>query len=173
MANLRLTPCACVISVPTNTQVAVVLKMNKNRGIFEYSNIWYTDSPLHLYKAEFFKTLGHSVRLAILDALREGHFRSVNCRLIYKPSNPFSLHALATATRDEVCKQPQEKPRYTTMSMTGKSISSLDLRKKYIRAPVATVAGNAQRTNALRYRLMVHAGTRGIDEDDRNTPRMC
>ncbi len=30
------------------------------------------DSPLHLYKAEFFKTLGHSVRLAILDALREG-----------------------------------------------------------------------------------------------------
>ncbi|MHA4740823.1 ArsR/SmtB family transcription factor [Dyadobacter sp. MSC1_007] len=29
-------------------------------------------SPLHLYKAEFFKTLGHSVRLAILDALREG-----------------------------------------------------------------------------------------------------
>ena len=30
------------------------------------------NSPLHLYKAEFFKTLGHSVRLAILDALREG-----------------------------------------------------------------------------------------------------
>jgi len=30
------------------------------------------NSPLHIYKAEFFKTLGHSVRLAILDALREG-----------------------------------------------------------------------------------------------------
>ena len=30
------------------------------------------NSPLHLYKAEFFKALGHSVRLAILDALREG-----------------------------------------------------------------------------------------------------
>lgn len=30
------------------------------------------DSPLHLYKAEFFKALGHPVRLAILDALRNG-----------------------------------------------------------------------------------------------------
>lgn len=30
------------------------------------------NSPLHHYKAEFFKTLGHSVRLAILNALREG-----------------------------------------------------------------------------------------------------
>ncbi|GGJ52532.1 ArsR/SmtB family transcription factor [Deinococcus roseus] len=30
------------------------------------------DSPLHRYKAEFFKTLGHPLRLAILDALREG-----------------------------------------------------------------------------------------------------
>ena len=29
-------------------------------------------NPLHLYKAEFFKTLGHAVRLAILDALRDG-----------------------------------------------------------------------------------------------------
>ncbi|MVM33864.1 metalloregulator ArsR/SmtB family transcription factor [Spirosoma sp. HMF4905] len=30
------------------------------------------DSPLHRYKAEFFKTLGHPLRLAILDALRSG-----------------------------------------------------------------------------------------------------
>lgn len=30
------------------------------------------NNPLHLYKAEFFKTLGHPVRLAILDALRDG-----------------------------------------------------------------------------------------------------
>ncbi|QMW03451.1 ArsR/SmtB family transcription factor [Spirosoma foliorum] len=30
------------------------------------------DSPLHTYKAEFFKTLGHPLRLAILDALRVG-----------------------------------------------------------------------------------------------------
>ncbi|MBE9461962.1 ArsR/SmtB family transcription factor [Dyadobacter subterraneus] len=30
------------------------------------------NSPLHIYKAEFFKALGHPVRLAILDALRNG-----------------------------------------------------------------------------------------------------
>lgn len=30
------------------------------------------DTPLHRYKADFFKTLGHPIRLAILDALREG-----------------------------------------------------------------------------------------------------
>ena len=30
------------------------------------------DSPLHRYKAEFFKALGHPLRLAILDALRDG-----------------------------------------------------------------------------------------------------
>lgn len=30
------------------------------------------ESPLHRFKAEFFKALGHPVRLAILDALREG-----------------------------------------------------------------------------------------------------
>jgi DNA-binding transcriptional ArsR family regulator len=30
------------------------------------------DSPLHRYKAEFFKTLGNPLRLAVLDALREG-----------------------------------------------------------------------------------------------------
>ncbi|MER3481090.1 MAG: transcriptional regulator [Meiothermus sp.] len=34
-------------------------------------------SPLHRFKAEFFKALGHPVRLAILDALREGE-KSVN-----------------------------------------------------------------------------------------------
>jgi DNA-binding transcriptional ArsR family regulator len=30
------------------------------------------NNPLHLYKADFFKTLGHAVRLGILDALRDG-----------------------------------------------------------------------------------------------------
>jgi DNA-binding transcriptional ArsR family regulator len=30
------------------------------------------NNPLHLYKAEFFKTLGNAVRLGILDALRDG-----------------------------------------------------------------------------------------------------
>lgn len=30
------------------------------------------DSPLHRYKAEFFKALGHPLRLAILDSLRDG-----------------------------------------------------------------------------------------------------
>ena len=30
------------------------------------------NSPLHRYKAEFFKTLGHPLRLSILDALRPG-----------------------------------------------------------------------------------------------------
>ncbi|GLU55260.1 ArsR/SmtB family transcription factor [Dyadobacter frigoris] len=30
------------------------------------------NSPLHLYKAEFFKALGHPLRLAILDSLRDG-----------------------------------------------------------------------------------------------------
>ena len=30
------------------------------------------ESALHRFKAEFFKALGHPVRLAILDALREG-----------------------------------------------------------------------------------------------------
>lgn len=34
-------------------------------------------SPLHRFKAEFFKALGHPMRLAILDALREGE-RSVS-----------------------------------------------------------------------------------------------
>jgi len=34
------------------------------------------NSPLHRFKAEFFKALGHPMRLAILDALREGE-RSV------------------------------------------------------------------------------------------------
>ncbi|MBF6595696.1 MAG: winged helix-turn-helix transcriptional regulator [Thermaceae bacterium] len=34
------------------------------------------NSPLHRFKAEFFKALGHPLRLAILDALREGE-RSV------------------------------------------------------------------------------------------------
>ncbi len=33
--------------------------------------------PIHRFKAEFFKTLGHPARLAILDHLREGE-RSVN-----------------------------------------------------------------------------------------------
>jgi DNA-binding transcriptional ArsR family regulator len=32
----------------------------------------YMNNPLHHYKAEFFKTLGHAVRLGILDALRDG-----------------------------------------------------------------------------------------------------
>ncbi|MEZ0348413.1 MAG: metalloregulator ArsR/SmtB family transcription factor [Thermus sp.] len=32
----------------------------------------YMPSPLHRYKAEFFKALAHPLRLAILDALREG-----------------------------------------------------------------------------------------------------
>ena len=45
-------------------------------AIFEYYNIltiqYGMDSPLHRYKAEFFKTLGHPLRLAILDALMEG-----------------------------------------------------------------------------------------------------
>jgi ArsR family transcriptional regulator len=30
------------------------------------------ESPLHKFKAEFFKALGHPLRLAILDILREG-----------------------------------------------------------------------------------------------------
>ncbi|HEX2864869.1 MAG TPA: metalloregulator ArsR/SmtB family transcription factor [Deinococcales bacterium] len=34
------------------------------------------DSALHRFKAEFFKALGHPLRLAILDALRDGE-RSV------------------------------------------------------------------------------------------------
>jgi len=33
--------------------------------------------PIHQFKAEFFKTLGHPARLAILDYLREGE-KSVN-----------------------------------------------------------------------------------------------
>lgn len=35
------------------------------------------NQPLHRFKAEFFKTLGHPVRLAILDHLRDGE-KSVN-----------------------------------------------------------------------------------------------
>jgi ArsR family transcriptional regulator len=33
--------------------------------------------PLHRFKADFFKTLGHPIRLAILDRLRDGE-KSVN-----------------------------------------------------------------------------------------------
>ncbi|MEP7284684.1 MAG: metalloregulator ArsR/SmtB family transcription factor [Chloroflexota bacterium] len=35
------------------------------------------NQPLHRFKAEFFKTLGHPARLAILDHLRDGE-KSVN-----------------------------------------------------------------------------------------------
>ncbi len=35
------------------------------------------NQPLHRFKAEFFKTLGHPARLAILDHLRDGR-KSVN-----------------------------------------------------------------------------------------------
>ncbi len=44
------------------------------------------DSPLHRYKAEFFKTLGHPLRLLILDTLRPG---------------PMSVSDLQTATQSD------------------------------------------------------------------------
>lgn len=64
----------CRPAEPVNVSAAGRWQLFRIKShIFEYSNITRSmNSPLHVYKAEFFKTLGHSVRLAILDALRDG-----------------------------------------------------------------------------------------------------
>lgn len=53
------------------------------------------DSPLHRYKAEFFKTLGHPLRLAILDALRSGELSVTELQTVTKADQSMLSQHLA------------------------------------------------------------------------------
>lgn len=89
------------------------------------------DSPLHLYKAEFFKTLGHSVRLAILDALREGPLSVSELQVIIQTEQSILSQHLAKLRAMKFVSSRRKKPPSTTMSMIGKFTSSLIWQKIY------------------------------------------
>lgn len=70
-------PPSCVVPVSVAEARGLTRSLYLYIAIFSYLHILsFMESALHRFKAEFFKALGHPLRLAVLDALRGGE-RSV------------------------------------------------------------------------------------------------